>query len=393
VVSPLEILFWTCVGLVAYTYVGYPLGIWAVARLFGRPVRPEGPPPRSVSVVVAAYNEQATIRRRLEELVGLIAPYGADGEVIVVSDGSTDRTAEIVSEFAAWGPVRLVDLPANQGKAVALSRGVGAAVGSILVFADARQRWAPDALERLVANFGDPRVGAACGDLMIETSPGVLAGVGIYWRFEKWLRAQESRLHSTVVLTGAICAVRRHLFPPVPAGTMTEDLYWPLRVMMQGHRVVHEERAKAYDRLPSQARDEMRRKLRTLCGNFQLLTRLPSALLPWRNPMWLQLLSHKFLRLAVPWAMLGAFAANLLLLRVGGPYPALMVVQALLYGLGVVGVATPAGARSRLLSGLGSFLVMNAVAWYAFWVWASGRASRSWGKVVYEEDVAEIRGA
>jgi cellulose synthase/poly-beta-1,6-N-acetylglucosamine synthase-like glycosyltransferase len=267
---------------------------------------------------------------------------------------------------------------------------VAAAVGEILVFADARQRWAPDALERLVANFRDPRVGAVCGDLMIETRPGVLAGVGLYWRYEKWLRAQESRFHSTVVLTGAICAVRRELFPPVPAGIMTEDLYWPLRVMMRGYRVIHEEGAKAYDRLPSQARDEMRRKLRTLCGNFQLLTRLPAALLPWRNPMWLQLLSHKLLRLAVPWAMLGAFGTNLLL---RGPfYRSLLAVQVAVYGLGLVGAATRVGARSRLLSGLGSFLVMNAVAWYAFWVWASGRASRSWGKVVYEQDVAEVKG-
>lgn len=388
-VSPVEIVFWLCVGCVVYTYALYPLGIWVLARCFGRPLRLDGPLPPSVSVVLSAYNEQATIARRLEELIGLIAPYGDAGEVIVVSDGSTDQTAEIVSAYALRPPVRLIELPLNQGKAVALSRGVEAAHGEVLVFADARQRWAPDALERLLENFRDDRVGAACGDLMIETSPGVLAGVGLYWRFEKWLRIQESRFHSTVVLTGAISAVRRALFPPLPPGMMTDDLYWPIQVGIAGYRVIHDGRAKAYDRLPAQARDEMRRKLRTLCGNFQLFGGTPFVVLPWRNPVWLQLISHKLMRLVVPWAMLGVLGANLFLH--GSLYRFTLASQVVLYGLGLLGMFSRLGLRSRLLSGLGSFLTMNAVAWYAFWVWVSGRASRSWGKVVYQEDVAEVK--
>jgi biofilm PGA synthesis N-glycosyltransferase PgaC len=267
---------------------------------------------------------------------------------------------------------------------------VNAAHGDIIVFADARQRWAPDAMEKLLINFRDPHVGAVGGDLVIETSPGVLAGVGIYWRFEKWLRIQESRLHSTVVLTGAISAVRRELFPPLPAGMMTDDLYWPIRVGMAGYRVIHYGEARAYDRLPERTQDEMRRKLRTLCGNFQLFGSMPFVVLPWRNPVWFQLASHKLMRLVVPWAMLGAFAANLPLQ--GTFYRMTLGLQVVFYGLGLLGMMSNLGVRSRLLSGLGSFLTMNAVAWYAFWVWISGRASQSWGKVVYKEDVAEIKG-
>ncbi len=387
--SFVEILFWLCVGCVIYTYALYPLGVWLLARLFGRPLQLDGPPPASVSIVLSAYNEQGTIRRRLDELIGLITPLGDAGEVIVVSDGSTDQTADIVNTYVAHSPVRLIELSVNQGKAVALSRGVEAACGEILVFADARQRWAADALERLLDNFRDASVGAVCGDLILETSPGVLAGVGLYWRFEKWLRIQESRIHSTVVLTGAISAVRRALFPPLPPGMMTDDLYWPIQVSMAGYRVIHDSGAKAYDRLPAHARDEMRRKLRTLCGNFQLFGGTPSVVLPWRNPVWIQLISHKLMRLVVPWAMLGALGTNLLL--DGSVYRVLLVSQIAIYSLGLLGILSDVGSRSRLLSALSSFLTMNAVAWYAFWVWASGRASRSWGKVVYNEDVAEIK--
>src|SRR5262249_22324823 len=134
--------------------------------------------------------------------------------------------------------------------------------------------------------------------------PGVMAGVGLYWRVEKCLRKLESRLHSMVGVTGAICAVRRELFRPVPPGTLLDDVYWPMQVALQGHRVVHDERAHADARLPEKARDEFRRKVRTLSGNFQLVARLPETLAPWRNPLCWQFISHKLMRLAVPWALL-----------------------------------------------------------------------------------------
>src|SRR5207248_11746164 len=181
--------------------------------------------------------------------------------------------------------------------------GCAAAAGDVLVFADVRQTWAPDALARLLENFADPSVGAATGNLVIERAPGVLDGVGLYWCFEKWLRERESRFASMVGATGAISALRRELFRPIPGGTVLDDAYWPLQVALQGFRVVLDPRAIAHDRLPERTRDEFRRKVRTLSGNFQLVGRLPAALLPWRNPVWLQLVSHKLLRLLVPWLL------------------------------------------------------------------------------------------
>src|SRR5207248_5459816 len=142
-----------------------------------------------------------------------------------------------------------------------------------------------------------------------------------------------------------------------------------------------------YDRLPERARDELRRKVRTLSGNFQLVQRLPALLLPWRNPVWYQLLSHKLLRLAVPWALLGVLAASFVL---PGPfYQAAFWTQVGGYAVGLLGACTRAGARLRLVSAAGSFLVLNAAAWLAFWVWLTGRAGRSWYKVTYKADPAE----
>ncbi len=302
------------------------------------------------------------------------------GEIVLVSDGSTDATAAIARSFAGRG-VRVIEMPERIGKAACLTAGCQSATADILVFTDVRQTWAPDALRRLLENFADAEVGAVTGNLVLERSPGVLAGVGVYWRMEKWLRRQESRVWSTVGATGAISAVRRELFRAIPPGTILDDVYWPLCVALGGRRVVMEPRAHAFDRLPPRTADEFRRKVRTLSGNFQLMTLLPSALLPSRNPIWLQLVSHKLLRLLVPWALLALLPLSLL--AKGPIYQAAFWCQAAGYGLGLLGLWGTAAARSRLVSAAGSFLLLNAASWAAFWVWASGRAGRSWHKVKY----------
>jgi cellulose synthase/poly-beta-1,6-N-acetylglucosamine synthase-like glycosyltransferase len=377
--TALEVCFWLAAALVAYAYLLYPLGVGLLARLLGRPARPDGPFMGSVSIVLAAYNEEPRVARRLEELTGLLAASGRPGEILVVCDGCSDATADLAMSFTK-GPVRVLEFPDNAGKAVALNRGCADARHDVIVFADARQHWAPDALEKLLRNFADPRVGAVSGDLVVESGPGVLAGVGLYWRYEKWLRHQEGLLHSTVGVTGAISAVRRSLFRPIPPRTVLDDVYWPLGVVLQGYRVVHEKEARAYDRLPDSPRDEFRRKVRTLSGNFQLLSRLPAALVPWRNPVWVQLVSHKFLRLLVPWALLLLLALSAVL--PGRGYWLFFVAQVAGYGLGLASIWS-SGRPSRPSSAAASFLTLNAAAWLAFWVWASGKAARSWSKVFY----------
>ncbi len=383
-----SIAFWLCLALVVYAYVGYPVivGLWAWLR--PKPVRARHPServsPATVSVVLAAHNEERTIERRLKELAEQIARYGLIGEVIVVSDGSTDRTAEIaraMSQDDGLVSIRLIELTEKSGKAAALTAGCLAARYEFLALADARQTWSADALPCLLENFADPTVGAVSGELVIESEPGVMASVGLYWRFEKWLRRREARIHSTVGLTGAICAVRRRLFRPIPAGTLLDDVYWPLRVAMQGYRVVFDERARAFDRLPVRVAAEFRRKVRTLSGNFQLVARLPGSLLPWRNPVWFALVSHKLARLVVPWAVL--LALGLAAVLGGWVYGSLLAIQLAALLVGVAGLVPGLAKRSRIASAAGGLLVLNAAAWCSFWVWITGRATLTWTKTVY----------
>ena len=382
-----EIIFWACAAGVAYAYVGYPLALLLIARLRPRPVRRAdttgagpAPPLPSASVVIAAYNEEHRVASRRDEFCAVFDAEGIDGQVVIVSDGSSDATAAAARQ-GADGRVRVIELAQNAGKAEALTRGVAAASGDVVVFADARQRWAPDALRRLLENFADPAVGGVSGDLVLESGPGATSGVGLYWRYEKAVRRLESRVHSTVGATGAISAVRRPLFRPIPPRTILDDVYWPLRVVMQGYRVVHDGRAEAYDRLPDKARDEFRRKVRTLSGNFQLVARAPEILLPWRNPLWLGFISKKLMRLAVPWLLVGMLVASALL--PGWFYRAALVAQLAGSAIGLAGINHTIASRARLASAAGSFLVLNAAAWMAFWVWALGRADRSWKKVIY----------
>jgi cellulose synthase/poly-beta-1,6-N-acetylglucosamine synthase-like glycosyltransferase len=170
----------------------------------------------SISIIIAVYNEAATIARRLDEFVRVIGAWDhGQAEIIVVSDGSTDSTAAIARSFAERG-VQLFEQASNQGKAAALNLGARVACNEILILADARQIWSETAIDCLLENFSDPSVGAVGGELILRGSNGMLVGVGLYWRFEKWLRKCESKVHSTVGVTGAICAVRRRLFPILP---------------------------------------------------------------------------------------------------------------------------------------------------------------------------------
>ena len=375
----LEIFFWLCAACVLYTYLLYPLLLVVQPRFRRLTPANARPGPCSVSIVLAAHNEAERVERRLEELITLLADSALDGEIIVVSDGSTDDTALLARQYEEYG-VRVLEYAKRGGKAFALTQGCQRACHDILVFADMRQMWAKGSLQQLVNNFADPTVGGVSGNLVLESAPGVMAGVALYWRFEKWLRIKESHVYSMVGASGSISAVRRALFRPIPAGTLLDDVYWPLQVCLQGFRVVFEAEAIAFDRLPDKPRDEFRRKVRTLAGNYQLAVLIPQALLPWRNPVWLAFVSHKLLRLVVPWALFGVLLISAVL-----PtwfYQAAFSGQVSCYVLALLGLI-PSAKPFRPASAAASFLVLNMASWVAFWVWISGRAEQSWDKIEY----------
>lgn len=331
-------LFWTCVALVAYVFVGYPLLVTAWAAVRPRPQRRSRHAP-TVSVIIAAYNEAGRIGARVDNLAGL--DYPPDRlEILVGSDGSTDTTAEEARAHGG-GRARVVVFPVRRGKPAVINELIARARGEIIVLADVRQRFAPDCLRALVAPFADPAVGAVSGELMLTddgAGGAVGRGVGVYWRYEKLIRAAESRIDSTVGATGAIYAVRRGLVETLAPDTILDDVVIPLRVAARGHRVLFEPAALAFDRPAATAAEELARKARTIAGNFQLFARERWTLDPRRNRLWLQTVSHKGLRLATPLLLAGALGANLGL--AGHPfYRATLAAQILFYAAAAAGFA------------------------------------------------------
>ncbi|HEY8370533.1 MAG TPA: glycosyltransferase family 2 protein [Thermodesulfobacteriota bacterium] len=357
-----EIVFWVSLGGVLGTYVGYPLALWAWARLAPKPVarRPVLP---TVSVVLAVRDEADRIAARLADLLAL--DYPPDRlSVIVVSDGSTDGTPERAREAAAGDPrVTVIALDRPTGKAAALNAGVAKASGEIVVFADARQRFRRSAVRRLVENFADPSVGVASGRLVLEDTEGVevAEGLSLYWRYELWLRARESAVGSTLGATGAIYAIRRHLYQPIAPDTILDDVAIPMLAVLAGARSVLDERAIAIDRVAPSGNHELARKVRTLYGNYQLLARYP-ALLSRRNPVLGRFLAHKVARLAVPlWLALIAVSTVFL----DGAYAVFGLLHWAAYGAALVGSAADGrrgrrrGPVARVASAAYVFLLLN----------------------------------
>lgn len=334
--------------MIVYVYLAYPLLLALWARLAPRPVR-RGDGTPAVSMVIAARNESDRIGPRLDDLLALDYPRRLI-QIIVVSDGSTDGTAEVLRRYAP--DVEAIHLTAG-GKARALNAGVARARHDLIVFTDARQRFAPDALRRLVAPFADPTVGGVTGELMLESetgeppASGFAEGVGSYWRYEKWLRRHESLIGSTLGATGAIYALRRDLWQPLPEHTILDDVLAPMRAVLASTRVVFEAGARAFDR-SSSAPAELRRKIRTLAGNFQILLLEPRLLNPFANPVWVQYLSHKVGRLLVPYALVALLVSSAALAHASPVYALAFAGQLLFYALALYGACLDWRDRRRL---------------------------------------------
>jgi biofilm PGA synthesis N-glycosyltransferase PgaC len=359
-------LFWISTASIIYTYLGYPAAIWLLARLRSKSVLKSHAAPR-VSVVVACHNEADNIEARINNLFE--CDYPPDRlEIILVSDGSTDLTADEARRHAS-DRVRVFAYDKRRGKAAALNVGVEAASGEVILFADARQRFEPGAIKELVANFADRRVGAVSGELLLDGPPGasVGEGVGLYWKYEKWIRKSESRFGSVIGATGAIYAIRRELWEPLPPMTILDDVYTPMRIALRGRRVVFEEKARAHDLTTDSAASEFSRKVRTLTGNYQLCQLMPRLLIP-TSGLLFQFYSHKLMRLAAPVFLLMLLLTNALLVgsQRGGAgvfYEASFAAQLLFYASVLAGGYLLKRKRKvRLLNFAYVFSVMNAAA-------------------------------
>jgi len=357
----IEIVFVVALAMLAYTYVGYPLLIWILARFFPRAVQLGACQPR-VAVIIVVHNEATRIGRKLESCLAL--DYSKEKlRILVASDGSDDGSNEKVTAYAARG-VTLLAFPVRRGKASCLNDVVASCDEEIVVLTDARQRLDAYAIRYLIENFSDPAVGAVSGELVFETDGITEFGEGVdaYWRYEKFIREQESRLHSVVGVTGALYALRRACFREIPADTILDDVVIPMNAIMAGHRVVFEKRAKAFD-LPSRDhRQEKLRKVRTIAGNYQLIAAHPSFFVPLRNPIFFQLVSHKVLRLVSPLCMALALVANAMLAPLAILYQCLFGAQLLAYALPAMGFLWPSFGRWKVVKLATAFLLLN---WFA----------------------------
>lgn len=366
-------VFAASLALCFYVYFGYPILIWLLARLRPRPVRRGRIRPR-LSVIVPAYNEEASIYRKVRDL--LAHGYPPDRlEIVVASDGSTDRTvakARLAVGHWEWDAgrsagdrVRILDLP-RRGKAATLDAAVERCGGDILVFTDANTWFEEGALIELAESFADPEVGGVCGNQRYTAAGragGTAAGESLYWSYDKWIKIQESRAGSIFASDGSLHALRAELWHPLGRGAGADDIRISALAPLQGRRLVFEERAVVWEHPPLEAGAELRRKIRVTVHSLAALRSLGPAL--WTRGLWsLELLSHKLLRYLVPYFLALMLAANALLAPGSALAAGLLAAQVgfyLLASLGALG-SRRLGIAPRILAVPYYFCLANLAA-------------------------------
>jgi cellulose synthase/poly-beta-1,6-N-acetylglucosamine synthase-like glycosyltransferase len=293
-----------------YTYLGYPVLIFLLARFINKSGTDQTSQP-PVTLLIAAYNEESVIEGKISNSLAIDYPKDLF-QVIIVADGSTDKTCEIVKRYTEIG-VNLLYQPERCGKMAAINRALPQARGEIVVFSDANNYYPVDAIRTLVRPFADPTVGAATGAKVIDPGDGSLgASEGLYWKYESFVKKQESRLGSCTSAAGEVLAIRKDLYSPPPDNVINDDFYIAMQIVRQGYRLVYVPEAKSIERVSPSAEDEVARRTRINAGRFQAIA-MAKQILPFKQPLlvW-QILSHKFLRPLVPFGMIGALLFNLL---------------------------------------------------------------------------------
>jgi cellulose synthase/poly-beta-1,6-N-acetylglucosamine synthase-like glycosyltransferase len=347
----------------AWIYFGYPLLLLMMARLRPRPIASDDTHVPPVSVVVAMHDEEAFVRQKIENTLALDYPRDRL-ELVIASDGSTDGTHAVARSYAPHG-VRLLELE-RRGKAAALNDGVAAAAGEIVVFTDANNFLAPDAVRKIVRSFADPEVGGVCGNKKyrpLAEADATEEGENLYWRWDKWQKELESRIGSIFAADGTLYAVRKELYVPIADPAQADDIAISTRIVVQGRRLVFDREAVAYEDPPVEGGAEFRRKVRVTNHSVRALLNLGSAL--WTRGFWsLELLSHKLFRHFVPFALVPMFLANGVLAFGSLVFAALFAAHSLFYVLAIAGAVlrdTSAG-NSKILAIPYYFSLVNAAA-------------------------------
>jgi poly-beta-1,6-N-acetyl-D-glucosamine synthase len=358
--------------VVVYTYAGYPLLVALWAKLAPHRIVPQHGFEPTVSVCLSVHDGENFLAQKLASLQALDYPPRLL-EILIYSDGSTDDTVALAQRLAqADSRVRVFANPERLGKPSGINRLLAEASGHVLLMTDVRQTLSPGALRALLEPLSDPTIGCVSGSLVLAGS----TGAGAYWRYEKFIRASEARLGGMVGVSGSLYAIRRSDLQPLPSDVLLDDMFVPLLVAGGRKGVVLSQAAEAYDEA-YEDEQEFARKVRTLAGNYQLIAKLPWLLIPFRNPLWFQLVSHKLLRLLCPFALLGLLWVSLMLALSPGAerqlWQLLAVGQLVFYAVAMVGArAGRAGALAR------TFVVLNAAAVVGLWRFLRGTQHVAW---------------
>jgi len=328
------VLFWATVALIGFAYLGYPAGMALLAWLWPLPVRGSAYTP-DIDVLMVVHNGAPWVMAKQANLLALDYP-PERLRINIICDGCNDGTEAMV-RAAAHPRVRVFAFSERRGKSACIGSMLPSLDRELVIFTDVRQRLDPGAARALASVFADPAVGAASGELMLENAEGFGKGIDAYWRYEKLIRRIESASGSLVGATGALYAARRMALPDVPPGLVLDDMWIPLRIAVNGLRVVFVPTALAFDRAAADAQSEQNRKRRTLAGNFQLLHWWPQLAIPGAHPLTWRLWGHKWLRLLAPWLLLLAFASNGVLALASPFYALLFAVQLCAYALVALG--------------------------------------------------------
>ncbi len=378
----LEAAFWTSVAVAAYTYGGYALVVSVLAKAAPRPHRMQPITPK-VTLLVPSYNEEDVIEAKLDNCLALDYPHDRL-EIIVVADGSTDRTPELAARYRSRG-VRVEYRPERRGKIHALNRVMPLVEGDIVVSSDANSLLNPESLRMLVRHFADPEVACVAGEKRITRRDGdVSVGEGLYWRYESYLKRCDSELSSVMGAAGELIALRRDCYEPIEEDTIIEDFVVSMRLVHQGHRVIYEPEAYSMEEASPSIDEEFKRKTRIVAGGWQAVVRLSRLLVPSRPLITFQYVSHRVLRwVLVPYVLILAFVANGLLAMSGEPlYGMLWLGQLLFYGLAAYGWRRQAqGGRNPLYYVPFYFVFLNYAALVGCVRFMRGRQPVTWEKV------------
>ncbi|RJO65796.1 MAG: glycosyltransferase family 2 protein [Candidatus Omnitrophota bacterium] len=369
--------FWFLIGLVIFIYFLYPVILFCLAQLIGKRRKKEDNFP-FVSLIIPLHNEERVIRHKIDNCLALNYPQDKL-EIIFALDDCQDKTKDILSEYRDLR-IRIIDGPGRKGKVATLNMAVPEAKGELIVFSDANSLHHKDTIKTLAGNFFDKKVGCVCGKLCYTDteSTSISKGENLYWKYEYFIKTQESKLGKLLITNGSVQAVRKELYP-YPDPEVADDFSIPVMILANGHEVLYEPEAIVYEAATQSLKEEFRQKVRIIAQGFKGIMRLRRYLLRLGPIGLFQLLFHKLFRWCVPLFLVIVFFANLVLIH-EKPYFNLFVLQTAFYLLAVTGFVIRRRSKIKIFYIPFYFCLVNLASLFALLSLAKGRKTHIWEK-------------